>query len=148
MSNDGVFHRLGMGYRVVFRSLIALVALIGATAAVAVLVVFPLWYSAKHAPQIYSTSVVAILAALIMAVVVRSLFRLGRRIRRGELQPGVFRRRLRAVGMTVLTVAMGYLAAVLAVRGYPLAAIGATLVFLVLIGLAASRRTASHAGTR
>ncbi|TVQ98925.1 MAG: hypothetical protein EA403_13355 [Spirochaetaceae bacterium] len=143
-----LLHRLTMGYRVVFRSLLALVALVGATAAVAVVIVFPLWYGAKNAPQLYSTGVVTILAALVVAVAVRAIVRLVRRTQRGELQSRFFQRRLRAFGMTVLTVAMGYLAAVLAVRGYPLAAIVATVVFLVLIGLAASRRTASHASSR
>lgn len=137
--------RLLSGYGVVLRGLGGALAIAAATAAAAVVFVFPLWYLATNAPGVYTAAVSALLAVLALTLVRRQLLRLVDAVRRGEYTGLQLLRRVRAAALVVLVIVLAYVTALLFVRGRLLVGGLAAVALLVAIGLPAGRLSGRNA---
>lgn len=142
-----VWRRLLSGYGVVLRTVGGILAIAAATIAAAVALVFPLWYLATNAAGVYTAAVIALLAALVLALVMRRLLRLTDALRRGEYTRRQLLRRARGVATAVLVTALAYTTALLFARGHLVAAGLTALALLVAIGLPAGRLSGRDAGS-
>ena len=134
-----LWYRLLSGYGVVLRAGLGIVAIAAATLVAAVAFVFPLWYLATTVPGIYTAAVSALLAALVLALLVRRYLRLLDAVRRGEYTRRHLLRRARAVAVVLGVIVLAYVAALLLARGRIAAAGVTAVVLLIAIGLPAGR---------
>lgn len=136
MSNiTDIIHRIGFGYKSLFRVVIRVVLFaIGAVAASA-LIAFPIWYLATQHIKTYTVASLAIFAAGLVVVAVRGV---GKSIRsRGGT--GVYLRDiiypfLLSLGRTVIIIGSLYGIAILFSRALYGYAVGGTVVFIVISG--------------
>ena len=130
-----MFARILRGLGRSFRKLGAFIGLLGAIAAVSLIIAIPLWYFSDNFSRGYTIFVIALLAAALLYALISRFVRLRR-------EPEAIRLYLKqkilpilkTAAIVVLTVAVIYASALLVSRGYTILAILAAGCWILLLG--------------
>lgn len=130
-----VMRRVVSGYGNIALALVQAVALIAGAGLVSAVIVVPLWFAATRATVIYTTTILGLVAAMVMVSLIRRI-----RLQRTS----IFLPILKTTARVVIVFAGLYAMIVLFARGLVVPAAALALAGLVWLGYAASGGRTAH----